>query len=84
MKKEHYQHVQSTFKLDQYSEYNIWMENEHDERKSVSDLWVEPLGDVWIITTGQRYTGQLFVDLPSMELATEVLRYIQDSEILFV
>lgn len=84
MKKEHYQHVQSTVKLEQYSEYNTWMENEHDEYKLVSDLRVEPSEDLWIITTGRRYTGQLFVDLPSVELATEVLQYIQDSEILFV
>lgn len=88
MTKDHFAHVSEHFNLVQYSVSNrpdVWEQNREGAVVS-STLRVDQFG-YRIGIHGQDMRGRkrgIYVWLPNMQLAEEILQYIKSTEILFV
>lgn len=85
MKKEHYEYISEHFNLVRYSEANepsVW-EYWHEGNAEISNLTVRAQrAGTFSVTDGNWV--ELFVGLPSQELALAIIDHIKNSEILFI
>lgn len=89
MTKDHFAHVSEHFNLDQYFYANrpdAWRPTREGAAIS-STLYVEQDEDHGVGIRGRDARGEvcgIYVCLPNMQLAEEVLQYIKDTEIMFL
>lgn len=84
MKKEHYEYVADHYNLYEYSDYNNF---DNDISHAVcSKIFARKShgSGVYAISSCETFDRGIIVGLPSLELAEEIVRFIKDTEILFI
>lgn len=86
MKREHYQHVVDTFNLTQYNIKNQIFRSDIEGQALSTHLetFYERTNERWGIKLAHRQGLCITLDIPSKQLAAEIVEYFKATEILFL